>query len=327
MKAVVFRSYGSPDVLRCEEIEKPIAGDDEILIRIRAASVNPLDWHLMRGSPYFIRAQAGLGAPKVTRLGVDLAGQVEGVGRNVTRFQPGDEVFGASRGAFAEYVAARESALAPKPANLTFDQAAAVPVAGCTALLALRDKGQIRPGQKVLINGAAGGVGTFAVQIAKSFGAEVTGVCSTRNVDLVRSIGADHVIDYTRDDFTQGGDRYDLIVDAFGTRSLSGCRRVLARGGTYAVVGGPLAVVKALLVSRFVRETLVVVMASVKAADLIALKDLIEAKQVTPVIDRRYPLSAVPAAIGYLEQGHARGKVVISSESGIEAPRRPPADY
>jgi NADPH:quinone reductase-like Zn-dependent oxidoreductase len=326
VKAVVFHSYGPPDVLRCEEIDKPIAGDDEILIRVHAASVNPLDWHLMRGSPFFLRAQAGLRAPKVTRLGVDLAGQVEGVGRNVTRFQPGDEVFGASRGAFAEYVAGRDRAFAPKPANLTFEEAAAVPVAGCTALQALRDKGQIRSGQRVLINGAAGGVGTFAVQIAKSFGAEVSGVCSTRNVDLVRSIGADHVVDYTRNDFTQGTVRYDLIVDAFGTRSLSGCRRVLAPGGTYIVVGGPLAVVKALAVSRFVREKLGVVMASVKAADLMALKELIEAKQLTPVIDRRYPLSEVPAAIGYLEQGHARGKVVISSESGSETPRRPPAD-
>jgi NADPH:quinone reductase-like Zn-dependent oxidoreductase len=326
MKAVVFRSYGPPDVLRFEEIDNPTAGDDEILIRVRAASVNPFDWHLMRGSPFFVRAQTGLLAPTVTRLGVDLAGQVEGVGRNVTRFQPGDEVFGAGRGAFAEYVSARESAFVLKPVNLTFEQAAAVPVAGCTALQALRDKGQIRRGQKVLINGAAGGVGTFAVQIAKSFGTEVSGVCSTRNLDLVRSIGADHVIDYTRDDFTRGTARYDLIVDSFGTRSLSGCRRVLAPGGTYVVVGGPLAVVKALLVSRFVRETLVVVMAHVTAADLMALKELIEAKQVTPVIDRRYPLGEVPAAIGYLEQGHARGKVVISSESGNEARRRPPAD-
>jgi NADPH:quinone reductase-like Zn-dependent oxidoreductase len=313
MKAVVYRAYGPPDVLRYEDLDTPTAGDDEILIRIRAASVNPFDWHLMRGSPFFVRAQAGLGRPKVTRLGVDLAGQVQQVGRRVTRFQPGDDVFGASRGAFAEYVSGRESAFAPKPANLTFEQAAAVPVAACTALLALRDRGQIRPGQKVLVNGAAGGVGTFAVQIAKAFGAEVSGVCSTRNVDLVRSIGADHVIDYTRDDFTRGTARYDLILDAFGTRSLSGCRRVLVPGGTYVVVGGPLAVVKALLASRFVREKLLVVTASVKAADLMALKALIEANQVTPVIDRRYPLSDVSAAIGYLEQGHARGKVVIST--------------
>jgi NADPH:quinone reductase-like Zn-dependent oxidoreductase len=313
MTAVVFRSYGPPDVLRSEEIDKPTAGDDEILVRVRAASVNPFDWHLMRGSPFFLRVQTGLRRPKVTRLGVDLAGHVEAVGKTVTRFQPGDEVFGAGRGAFAEYVSARDRTFAPKPANLTFEEAAAVPVAGCTALQALRDKGQIRSGQRVLINGAAGGVGTFAVQIAKSFGAEVSGVCSTRNVDLVRSIGADHVIDYTRDDFTQGTARYDLIVDSFGTRSLSGCRRVLAPGGTYVVVGGPLAVVKALVVSRFVREKLGVVMASVTAADLMALKELIEAKQVTPVIDRRYPFGEVPAAIGYLEQGHARGKVVIAA--------------
>jgi len=313
MKAVVYRAYGPPDVLRSEEMDMPTAGDDQILIRIRAASVNPFDWHLMRGSPFFLRVQTGLGRPKVTRLGVDLAGQVERVGRNVTRFQPGDEVFGASRGAFAEYVAARESAFAAKPRNLTFEQAAAVPVAACTALQALRDKGQIRSGQKVLVNGAAGGVGTFAVQIAKSFGAEVSGVCSTRNVDLVRSIGAAHVIDYTQEDFTQRQARYDLILDAFGARSLSGCRHVLAPGGTYVVVGGPLAVVKALLASRFVREKLVAVTASVKADDLMALKELIEANQVTPVIDRRYPLSEVSAAIGYLEQGHARGKVVIST--------------
>jgi NADPH:quinone reductase-like Zn-dependent oxidoreductase len=312
VKAVVYRAYGAPDVLRCEELDMPTAGDDEILIRIRAASVNPFDWHLMRGAPLFLRVQTGLGRPKVTRLGVDLAGQVDAVGRNVTRFQPGDEVFGASRGAFAEYVSARESAFAPKPRNLTFEQAATVPVAACTALQALRDKGQIRPGQKVLVNGAAGGVGTFAVQIAKSFGAEVSGVCSTRNVDLVRSIGAAHVIDYTRDDFTLGAARYDLILDAFGARSLSGCRRVLAPGGTYVVVGGPLAVVKALFASRFVREKLLVVTASVKAADLLALKELIETHQVTPVIDRRYPLSEVSAAMAYLEQGHARGKVVIT---------------
>jgi len=311
MKAIVYRAYGAPDVLRYEEINRPAPGDDEILIRIRAASVNPFDWHLMRGSPFFLRMQTGLRRPTITRLGVDLAGHVEAVGKNVTRFHAGDEVFGASRGAFAEYVAARESAFAPKPANLTFEQAAAIPVAGCTALQALRDKGKVRSGQRVLVNGAAGGVGTFAVQIAKSFGAEVSGVCSTRNVDLVRSIGAAHVIDYTRDDFTRGQARYDLILDAFGTRSLSGCRRVLALGGTYVVVGGPLAVVKALLVSRFVREKLVAATASMKVADLMALKELIEANQVTPVIDRRYPLSEVAAAIGYLEQGHARGKIVI----------------
>ncbi len=311
MKAIVCRAYGPPDLLRCEEIDKPTPGADEILIDVRAASVNPFDWHLMRGSPYFLRAQTGLRAPKVTRLGVDLAGQVEAIGRNVTQFQPGDEVFGASRGAFAEYVCARERAVALKPANLTFEQAAVVPVAACTALQGLRDKGQIRRGQKVLINGAAGGVGTFAVQVAKSFGAEVTGVCSTRNVDMVRAIGADRVVDYTRDDFTQGRARYDLIFDAVGARSLSGCRRVLQPEGTYVVVGGPLAVLKALALSRLVRQNLATLTASIKTADLMALKRLIEAKHVTPVIDRSYPLSGVPAAILYLEAGHARGKVSI----------------
>jgi len=311
MKAVVFRAYGPPNLLRCEEIDKPTPGADEILIAVRAASVNPFDWHLMRGSPYFLRAQTGLRAPKVTRLGVDLAGQVEAIGRNITRFQPGDEVFGASRGAFAEYVCARENAVALKPANLTFEQAAVVPVAGCTALQGLRNQGQIRRGQKVLINGAAGGVGTFAVQVAKSFGAEVTGVCSARNVDMVRSIGADHVVDYAREDFTQGRERYDLIFDTVGARSLSGCRRVLLAGGTYVVVGGPLAVLKALVFSRLVRQRLATLMASTKTADLMVLKGLIEAKHVTPVIDRSYPLSGVPAAILYLEAGHARGKVSI----------------
>jgi NADPH:quinone reductase-like Zn-dependent oxidoreductase len=311
MKAILFHAYGPPDVLRYEEIAKPAARADEVLIRVRAASVNPFDWHLMRGSPVFLRAQTGLVAPKDPRLGVDLAGEVEATGRNVTQFKPGDEVFGTGRGAFAEYVCAREDRLALKPANVTFEQAAAVPVAGCTALQGLRDKGLIQPGHKALINGAAGGVGTFAVQLAKSFGAEVTGVCSTRNMDLVRSIGAERVIDYTREDFTRGRQRYDLILDAFGTRSLSGCRRVLAPGGTYVVVGGPLAVVKALALSRFVREKLVVVTASVKVKDLMALKGLIEAGKVTPVIDRRYPLSEAPAAIRYLEEGHARGKVVL----------------
>ena len=211
MKAIVYYNYGSPDVLKCEEIEKPTAGDNEVLIRVRAASVNPFDWHFMRGTPYMVRIQAGLRKPKDKRLGVDVAGQVEAVGRNVTQFRPGDEVFGACRGAFAEYACASESALVMKPDNVTFEQAASAPVAAFTALQGLRDKGQIQPGQKVLINGAAGGVGTFAVQIAKSFGADVTGVCSTRNVDMVRSIGADRVIDYTQEDFTKSGQRYDLF--------------------------------------------------------------------------------------------------------------------
>src|SRR5208282_4799228 len=227
MKAVVYYQYGSPDVLKCEETEKPVPGDGEVLIKVRAASVNPLDWHFMRGTPYMLRIMAGPGQPKDKRLGVDVAGQVEGVGRNVTQFKPGDEVFGACRGAFAEYACASESALVMKPDNVTFEQAASAPVAAFTALQGLRDMGHIKPGQKVLINGAAGGVGTFAVQIAKWFGAEVTGVCSTRNVDMVRSLGADQVIDYTQEDFTERGQRYDLFFDCVGNHSLSACTRVL----------------------------------------------------------------------------------------------------
>jgi NADPH:quinone reductase-like Zn-dependent oxidoreductase len=322
MKAIVYHNYGSPDVLQYEEIEKPTAGDDEVLIKVLAASVNPLDRHLMRGEPYIVRAMTGLRKPKTTRPGVDLAGKVEAVGRNVTQFQPGDEVFGGTRGAFAEYVCAEEKGLMLKPANLTFQQAATVPVAAISALQGLRDKGRIQPGQKVLINGAAGGVGTFAVQIAKSFGTDVTGVCSTRNVDMVRSIGADHVIDYTREDFTQSGQRYDLIFDCVGNRSLSACRRVMTPKGIYVVVGGPAGrwigplapSLRALLVSPFVSQSLVMFLASTNKDDLVILKELIEAKKVTPVIDRCYTLSEVPEAIRYLEQGHARGKVVITLE-------------
>ena len=238
MKAVVYYNYGSPDVLKYDEIEKPAAGDDEVLIKVRAASVNPLDWHFMRGTPYFVRIMAGLRKPKDKRLGVDVAGQVEAVGRNVTQFKPGDEVFGSCRGAFAEYVCTSESALVMKPDNVTFEQAASVPVAAFTALQGLRDKGQIQPGEKVLINGAAGGVGTLAVQIAKWFGADVTGVCSTRNLDMVRSIGADRVVDYKQEDFTKSGQRYDLLFDGVGNHSLSACRRVLNAKGIYVPFGG-----------------------------------------------------------------------------------------
>jgi len=320
MKAIVYHNYGSPDVLKCEEIEKPTAGDDEVLVRVRAASVNPLDWHYMRGAPYIVRTQSGLRKPKATRLGRDVAGQVEAVGRNVTQFQPGDEVFGAGRGALAEYVCAREKALALKPAHLTFEQAAAVPVAAITALQGLRDKGRIQPGQKVLINGAAGGVGTFAVQIAKSFGADVTGVCSTRNVDLVRSLGADQVIDYTREDFTQSGQRYDLLFDCMGNHSLSACGRAMSPRGICVAVGGPTSssivlladMLKALLWSKFGSQKVVSFIASINKDDLVVLKELMEAKKVTPIIDRRYTLSEVPEAIRYLEEGHARGKVVIT---------------
>jgi NADPH:quinone reductase-like Zn-dependent oxidoreductase len=323
MKAIVYREYGSPDVLKLEDVEKPTPADNEVLVRVRAAALNPLDWHFMRGTPYFGRVTMGLLRPKVTRLGVDVAGQVEAVGRNVTQFKPGDEVFGGRTGAFGEYVCIREDrALVLKPANLTFEQAAAVPVAAITALQGLRDKGHLQPGQKVLINGASGGVGTFAVQIAKSSGAEVTGVCSTKNVDMVRSIGADRVIDYTREDFTKGAQRYDVILDCVGNHSLLDLRRVLNPRGIYVMVGGPAGRwidplprgLEALVLSRFVSQDMAMFLAELNKKDLTILRDLLQAGKLTPVIDRRYGLSEVPAAIRYLEQGHARGKVVITLE-------------
>jgi NADPH:quinone reductase-like Zn-dependent oxidoreductase len=323
MKAIVYRCYGSPDVLKLEDVEKPTAADDEVLVKVHAASVNPLDWHYMRGSPYFMRLSTGLGAPSNTSMGVDFAGTVEAVGRNVKRFKPGDEVFGGASGAFAEYLTVREDrALALKPANMTFDQAASVPVAAITALQALRDKGQIKPGHKVLINGASGGVGTFAVQIAKSFGAEVTGVCSTRNVDMVRSIGADHVIDYTQEDYTKSGQRYDLIIDNVGNHSLLANRRVLEPNGIFVIVGGPkgnwlrpvINPIKALVLSPFVGQEFGMMLARLRKDDLAILGDLMRAGKVTPVIDRRYRLSEVAAAIRYSEKGHARGKIVIDLE-------------
>jgi NADPH:quinone reductase-like Zn-dependent oxidoreductase len=324
MKAIVYHSYGSPDVLRYEDVDKPTAGDDQVLINIRAASVNPYDWHLMRGEPYVMRLGSGLRKPKAIRLGVDVAGQVEAVGRNVTQFKPGDEVFGscfgAGLGAFAEYACARESALVIKPAGVPFEQAAAVPVAAFTALQGLRDKGRIQPGQRVLINGAAGGVGTFAVQIGKSFGADVTGVCSTRNVEMVRSIGADQIIDYGQEDFTESGQRYDIMLDCVGNRSLSACTRVLNPKGRCIVVTGsdgrwlgPLAhFIGALALSPFVHQKLVPLVAKVNHEDLVLMSDLMTAGKVTPVIDRRYPLREVPEALRYLETKHARGKVVVT---------------
>ncbi len=312
MKAIICTQYGSPDVLHLTEVEKPTPKDNEILIRVRAASVNPHDVHSLRGKPYILRIQTGLRKPKNTRLGVDVAGQVEAVGRNVTEFQPGDEVFGVRAGSFAEYVCTQGKALALKPAHLTFEQAAAVPVAGLTALQALRDKGQIQPGQKVLINGAAGGVGTFAVQIAKALGAEVTAVCSTRNVEMVQALGADQVIDYTQENFTQSGQTYDLLLDAVGNHSLSACRRVVQATGAYVMVAGPPThLLKAVILSRFARQRLVFFIATNNREDLVFLKELIEAGKVTPVIDRRYTLREVPEAIRYLGEGHARGKVVI----------------
>ncbi len=313
MKAIVYERYGSPDVLEFRDVEKPGVTDDGVLVRIRAASTNPYDWHFMRAKPLFTRAMFGWFRPKDHRLGADLAGEVEAVGKDVTRFRPGDAVFGEGAGAFAEYACVPERWLAKKPANLSFEQAAAVPMAGITALQGLRDSGKIRAGQKVLILGASGGVGTFAVQIAKSFGAEVTGVCSTKNVEMVRKIGADHVVDYTREDFTRGGARYDLLLDTVGSRSLRACRRVLAPKAVYVHVGGRMARVLTLpIVSPFASQSLVQLIAKRNKDDLEILTGLIEAGKVTPVIDRTYTLSEVPDAIGYLEEGHARGKIVIT---------------
>jgi len=313
MKAIVYERYGSPDVLELRDIDKPTVSDDGVLVRVRAASTNPYDWHFMRGKPYFARLLFGLFKPKAHGLGADLAGEVEAVGKDVTRFRPGDAVFGEAAGAFAEYTCVPEGTLALKPANLSFEQAAAVPMGGVTALQGLRDRGKIRAGQKVLILGASGGVGTFAVQIAKSFGAEVTGVCSTKNIERVRKIGADHVVDYTREDFTRSGARYDLLLDTIGNRSLRECRRVLQPKAVYVHVGGRMARVLALpIVSPFVSQTLVQLIAKRNKDDLEILSGLIEAGKITPVIDRTYPLSEVPTAIRYLEGGHARGKVVIT---------------
>ena len=322
MKAIVIDRYGEPDVLRLEEVDKPVAGDGQVLVRVRASSVNPYDWHLFTGRPKLFRAAFGLLRPRHRILGADLAGQVEAVGANVTRFAPGDEVYGlTTAGAYAEYVAVAEAELAPRPVNLTFEQAAAVPLAGGTALQAIRDRGRVQPGQKVLINGASGGVGTFAVQIAKADGAEVTGVCSTGNVDMVRSIGADHVIDYTRDDFTSGSPRYDLLLDNVGNRLLSEYRRALQPKGMYLAshgqpehtwLGPMLFLARAAMLSPFVGQKLTTFNAQPRTEDLRTLKDLIEAGTVTPVIDRAYPLAEVPEAFRYLEQWHARGKVVIT---------------
>jgi NADPH:quinone reductase-like Zn-dependent oxidoreductase len=326
MKAIIYCDYG-PANLKFQDVEKPTPADDQLLVRVHVASVNPLDWHYVEGTPYLMRAvAAGLRKPKETRLGVDFAGTVEAVGKNVTKFKPGDEVFGGRTGAFAEYVCVRESrAVALKPASVPFEQAASVPIAGITALQALRDKGQVQAGQKVLINGASGGVGTFAVQIAKSYGAEVTGVCSTRNLDLVRSLGADHVIDYTKEDFTKAKQLYDLVVDNVGNRPLLECRRVLKPNGIFVLVGGggpkeqgligPMAKpIKAMLLSPFVSQKIMMILAQLNHDDLAFLADLMQSGKVKPVIDRTYKLSEVPEAILYLEEGHARGKVVISVE-------------
>jgi NADPH:quinone reductase-like Zn-dependent oxidoreductase len=318
MKAIVYAKYGPPDVLQFEEIAKPTPADNEVLIKLYAASVNPVDLHLIRGKPLFLRLMSGgLRAPKSRVPGHDIAGRVEAIGRNVTQFKPGDEVFGACRGAFAEYVCAMENKLALKPPNSSFEDAAALPVAAITALQGLRDKGRIQQGQKVLVDGASGGVGTFAIQIAKSFGAEVTAVCSTRNVDTARSIGANHVIDYTRGDFTKRGQRYDLILAANAHHSIFDYRRVLNREGIYVMAGGGgvralQAVLLGPLLSLFGSKKACFFIANINQKDLVSLKDLLETGKIVSVIDRRYPLSGAAEALRYLQEGHAQGKIVMT---------------
>jgi NADPH:quinone reductase-like Zn-dependent oxidoreductase len=331
MKAIVRTQYGPPDVLQFTEVEKPTPKDNEVLIKLHAASVNPLDLFTMRGAP-LIRMIPGLRTPKDKRIGVDVAGQVEAVGRNVTQFKPGDEVFGVCRGAFAEYACATEDKLARKPANISFEDAAAVPVAAITVLQGLRDKGRIQQGQKVLVDGASGGVGTFAVQIAKSFGAEVTAVCSTRKVDTARSIGADHVIDYTREDFTKSGQRYDLILGANAHHSIFDYRRALSQGGIYVVVGGGLArifqaMLLAPLLSLIGSKKTCFFIANINQKDLVFLKELLEAGKVVPVIDRRYPLSGAAEALRYLEERHAQGKIVLTIEHTNDTKRSAPGGH
>jgi NADPH:quinone reductase-like Zn-dependent oxidoreductase len=322
VKAITYHRYGSPEVLEFQEVDEPVVHDDHVLVRVRAASANPRDWHFMRGLPAFMRLQFGLRKPKHSGLGSDVAGQVEAVGRNVTRFRPGDEVYAdIVVGGFAEYASVPEAFLAPKPANLTFEEAAAVPLAALTALQGLRDRGRVQPGQTILVIGAAGGVGTFAVQLAKWLGAEVTAVCGSAKADLVRSLGADHVVDYTREDVTRGGRRYDLVFQLAGTQSPSDLRRALTPTGTLLLSSGesdgrligPVdRIIKALLLAPFTRQRLVPFVARRSRDDLRLMTELIEAGTVAPVIDRTYPLADVPEAIRYLEQGHARGKVVIT---------------
>jgi NADPH:quinone reductase-like Zn-dependent oxidoreductase len=321
MKAIVQDRYGSADVLELRDIDAPVVGDDDVLVRVLAASAHIGDWHTMTGLPYLGRMAFGLRRPKARVRGQDFAGRVEAVGTNVTQVQPGDEVFGTCDGSFAEYATARINKVAPKPANRSFAQAATVPTSGSTALQGLRDAGRVQPEQKVLIIGAGGAVGSFAVQIAKGFGDHVTGVCSTSKVDMVRSIGADEVVDYTRDDFAEKGERYDLMLDTAGNRSVSHLRRALSPRGTLVIVGaegggrwfgGIDRQLRALMLSPFVSQKLGTFIAKAKLEDLLALKELIEAGKVTPVIDRTYPLSEVPEAMRHLEEGHARGKVVIT---------------
>jgi NADPH:quinone reductase-like Zn-dependent oxidoreductase len=327
MKAISYCDYGLAN-LKLEEVEKPTPTDDQVLIRVRATSVNPYDWHFVEGTPKIMRLGVGLRKPKDTRLGVDYAGTIEAVGKNVTKFKIGDEVFGGRGGAFAQYVCVRQDRLvALKPANISFEEAGSVDIAGVTALQAVRDKGKVESGQKVLINGASGGVGTFAVQIAKSLGADVTGVCSTRNVDLVKSLGADHVIDYTKEDFTKSDQRYDVIIDNVANHSLSEIRRVLTPNGKYVMIGGGTGVkdwqgvfgpmtraFKIMATKRFVSQEMGMMLTDPKQKDLTDLADLMQAGKVKPVIDRTYKLSEIQQAIAYVEEGHARGKVVVAVE-------------
>lgn len=321
MKAVVYCRYGPPDLLEFKDIEVPALGEDSVLLRVRAAALNPLDWRLMLGKPALMRIVTGLLRPKSNTPGVDVAGVVEAVGKLVTQFKPGDEVFGTCVGACAEYAVAKELKLVKKPAGLTFEEAAAIPVAALTALQGLRDHGNLQPGQRLLINGASGGVGTFAVQIAKAFEGTVTGVCSSRNVELVRSLGADYVVDYTKIDFTQSEERYDLVLDNAASRSLSELRRVLSPGGTIVIAGAPHQMstlgmlsfmLKPAILSRFGKQRFISFMASINQKDLLALTDLIVGGKVRPVIDRTFPLNQTAEALRYLEQGHAPGKVIIT---------------
>ena len=326
-KAIMYRCYGSPDVLQLEDVPKPVPADNEVLIKVHAAAVNPLDWHYMRGSPYFMRLMSGIGAPKDETMGVDFSGTVEAVGTTVSRFKPGDAVFGARGGAFGEYVLMPEDrAVVPKPDNVSFEEAAAVPIAGITALQALRDKGQLQPGQRVLINGASGGVGTYAVQIAKALGAEVDGVCSTRNVEMVSSIGADRVFDYKKEDYTESGETYDLIVDMVGNHSILANRGLLKPGGIYVLVGGPkgdwiaplIKPIGAMIISPFVDESIISLLAQVTQDDMDYLAKLMAAGKMRSVIDRRFSLSEVPEAIAYSESGRARGKIIVNITAGTD---------
>jgi NADPH:quinone reductase-like Zn-dependent oxidoreductase len=325
MKAVVYCDYGDADVLKLMEIAKPVPNDNQALVKVRAVSVNPYDWHFIRGTPYIMRLGVGLRKPKTARLGVDFAGTVEAVGKNVTEFKPGDEVYGGKTGAFAEYLCITEKGIVAKPANISFEQAGSVQIAGMTALQALRNKGQVQSGQRVLINGASGGVGTFAVQIGKTLGAHVTGVCSTRNTEMVRSLGADEVIDYTKEDFAQSGKQWDVILDNVPNHSLADCRRVLTPQGKYVMIGGGgpddgrwigpfMRVIKLLLLKPFVSQEMGMMMADAGKDDMTYLRDLMQSGKVTPVIDRTYKLNEIADAIRYLEQGHARGKVAITLE-------------